>query len=209
MRTAFAASLLGALVLSFALLMWRADEVAAQTAAKQSSRGQADQKEAVPKGEQKDEIQSLKSLHSEIISLLKNGKETDEVLPKQTFSNLTSKMSNRAASDLKRRVSFDELEKADVQLRYRDALKADEDLLVSMGADKVTVEIDARPQHCQVAYVEVATGANRAFGQTKASKKVDPKYYDFVCDCMGIPKHALLDCTNDQSYTFDCGSKTR
>jgi hypothetical protein len=207
MRTAFVAPLLGASVLSFSLLLWRGDRIAAQTAGKDSSRGQAIQEQAAAQAEKKNEIQSLRSLHAEIVGLLKNGKEPDEELPKQTFSNLTSKVGYRAADDLKRRVSFDELEKTQGQLRYRDALKADEDLLVSVGADKVTVEINAQPQHCQVAYVEVATGANRAFGQTKASKKLDPKYYDFICDCLGTAEHALLDCTSDQSYTFDCGSK--
>ena len=209
MRTACAAVLLGAEVLSFALVLWRADGVAAQTAVKDSSREQAAQEQVAAQADKKDEIQSLKLLHAEIISLLKNGKQPDEELPKHTFSTLTSKVGHQAASDLRQRVSFDELEKTNGQLKYRDALKADEDLLVSMGADKVKVEIDAQPQHCQVAYVEVATGANRAFGQTKASKKLDPKYYDFICNCLGTPEHALLDCTSDQSYTFACGSKTR
>lgn len=207
MKSAFAGLLLGAGVVLFALLLWRADRVAAQTAAKDSSRGQAARGQAATEAEKQDEIQSLKLLHGEIISLLKSGKQPDEELSKQTFSDLTSKADYHAASDLRQHVAYDEHGSTDRRLKYRDALKADEDLLLSMGADKVTVEIDAQPQHCQVAYIEVATGANRAFGQTKASKKLDPKYYDFVCDCLGTAEHALLDCTSDQSYTFACGSK--
>jgi hypothetical protein len=156
--------------------------------------------------DRKKEIERLKALHSALVYSLKSGKSLNDKVSTQTLTDLTYKAGYRTgeAQNASHQFYFAQMPQEHSPLTYRDVLKADEDLMVLMNVDRVNVEMDAQPKRCAVEYTEVATGATRSFGLTRTSKKLDPKYYDFVCDCAGTKLRVNLDCTNDQSYTFQC-----
>lgn len=157
------------------------------------------------KEEYRKEAIRLKALHQGIVSSIKTGKSLNETVPPEALKSLTANAGFHPAAYS----DFHEYAMSTAQdhnrLTYRDLLQADEDRMVAMNVDKVAVEIDAQPQSCEVDVMEVASGKKQSFGQTKAKKSLDPKWYVFTCKCLGKPLSSSLDCTSDQSYTFQCG----
>jgi len=70
---------------------------------------------------------------------------------------------------------------------------------------KVKVVVESSPHSCPVTYRPVAGGANLDFGTTRAERHVDPKTYEFVCECAANSKPSkVVDCTEDTTVSFEC-----
>lgn len=87
---------------------------------------------------------------------------------------------------------------------YRDLILRSEQVFIQSGS-RVTVSVDAQPHSCDVTYRPIAGGGTMSFGTTLAKQRVEPRTYEFTCDCTSPPKpRKVVDCTEDQDIKFEC-----
>jgi len=87
---------------------------------------------------------------------------------------------------------------------YRELILKSEDVLTKVGI-RTKIVVDARPDRCSVTYRPIAGGGTEDFGLTRAERNVDPKTYEFVCNCSeSTHPSKIVDCTEDRDVDFDC-----
>src|SRR5205814_8793384 len=110
----------------------------AQTTSGQPSHEEAAAADKDKKQEEKQaEILRLKAFHYEVVDSLRNGKGLDETVSKQKVSKLASDAGYSARTTSRESMYFrNTLAENPDQLKYRDALKAAEEAMVLMQAEK-------------------------------------------------------------------------
>jgi hypothetical protein len=151
--------------------------------------GQSTQTAAV---DRKPDITQLKKLHYAASMAIVNGQQSlDDPLPLQVKHDFAYQMAG-APQDVKNSIT------------YRELIVKSEDIIVHAGS-RVTVSVDAQPRSCDVTYRPIAGGGTLSFGTTLAKQRVEPRTYEFTCDCASPSKpKKIVDCTEDQNVLFEC-----
>jgi len=143
-------------------------------------------------GGRKPDLTQLKKLHHAASMAIVSGQQSlDDPLPPQVRHDFAYQMAS-APPDLKNSTT------------YRELIVKSEDVFAQAGS-RVTVSVDAQPRSCEVTYRPIAGGGILSFGTTLAKQRVEPRTYEFTCDCTSPPKpKKIVDCTEDQSVLFEC-----
>ena len=87
---------------------------------------------------------------------------------------------------------------------HKDVLSTTEHNL-TMSIGKVKVSVSASPDACQVKFRPVIRPGFLDFGHTDISKNVEPRTYEFVCECSETSKPSqTVECTEDTTVMFQC-----
>lgn len=115
-------------------------------------------------------------------------------------------LTERAPTDLTREYASAFGEKATETRKgttYGEILKVTE---THLGRSySVTVKVEAAPDGCSVKYRAIAGGGTLDFGTTPAARDVDPKTYQFICECRAsMLLKKTVECTSDTRVLFEC-----
>jgi hypothetical protein len=151
--------------------------------------GQSAQTAAISR---RDDLTEVKKLHYMASIAIADGQRTlDDPLPPQANHDFKTKIINTA-------------EGTKHTGTYRELMVRSEEILVQSGS-RVTVSVEAQPHGCSVSYRAIAGGGIMDFGVTRTEHRVEPRTYEFTCDCKSPSKlHKIVDCTEDQNVQFEC-----
>lgn len=137
-------------------------------------------------------------MHQNLVSSVANGTNPDDRLSQTLAKDYPDKLTTKT-------VHTESVESygRKVPLSYMEAIARTEELLKESGL-RVTVEIQASPRSCNIRYQPVIGGPVLDAGTTNLSRKLDPKWYVFSCDCKTPPLQERVDCTEDQKISFSC-----
>jgi len=137
-------------------------------------------------------LTELKKLHYMASLAIADGqKSLDDPLPSQAKHDFRAQMVNSSESEKSTGT-------------YRELIVRSEEIFVQSGF-RVNVSVEARPHGCSVTYRAIAGGGIMDFGITRTEHRVEPRTYEFTCDCKSPSKpRKIVDCTEDQSVQFEC-----